>query len=70
MDSTATLYESLFDVQVVLCERFRGLSPFEIRRERAGEVFNLLVRLKRHNEMKNQKSESNVIRKKAGDDWF
>lgn len=68
--------EILFDLDLTLCGRF-NLSPFQIRRETAWEVFRLLERLqnaKRTDEKKNGKVVTRggrkVLLKPAGDDWF
>ncbi len=49
------------------------MSPFDVRKERASEVFLFMRRLNNYNIRQNKKTKSNnkkVIRKKAGDDWF
>lgn len=56
-------------MQITLCENFPSLSPFDIREKRAKEVFLLIKRLGEHNKNKNV-TEPNIIRRKAGDDWF
>lgn len=56
-------------MELNLCERFPALTPFSIRKEKAGEVFLLVRRLKEYNKNTNI-SKSNIIRRKAGDDWF
>jgi len=35
----------LFDITDNLCQRYPALSPFDVRRERAGEVFLLIRRV-------------------------
>ena len=40
-----TLYQHLFDLTDNLCQRYPALSPFQVRRERAGEVYLLVRRL-------------------------
>jgi len=54
-----------------VCERFPALSPFDIRRERASEVFRLVRRIKKSNSYREKEStHKRVIRRPAGDDWF
>lgn len=59
---------------VILCERFTNLNPIKIRKYPAHEVFLLCKRLRKYNAEHDQgvKSTGNgqVIRKKAGDNWF
>ena len=67
-----SLYELFFEMEVSICERFPALSPFDVRRTRAAEVFLLMRRMKKYNaqQSKNEKQGKRVIRRKAGDDWF
>lgn len=60
-----------FEIEVSLSERFPGMTPISIRRERASEVFLLVRRLnsKTAKELANA-GKKKVIRRKAGDDWF
>ena len=61
-------------MQLSICDRFPAVSPFEIRKQRFGEVFLLIRRL--NTSFKNQKKNTNpksgkrIIRKPAGDNWF
>lgn len=48
MDSNLTLYENLFEIQIVICERFH-MSPFDLRRERFKDFILLVERLSNHN---------------------
>lgn len=70
MDNTP-IYDVLFSMQVNLCERFTGLTPLGLRREKARDVFLLINRYNKYSirEQRNAKRK-NVIRKQAGDDWF
>lgn len=66
-----SLYEMFFEMELSLCDKFPALTPFQIRREKAREVFLLVRRLKEHTQNDNKSnSRPNVIRRKAGDDWF
>lgn len=54
-----------------ICERFPSLSPFDVRRERASEVFRLVGRISKSNEYRAKESTTKKkIRRPAGDDWF
>lgn len=66
------MYELFFEFEVGICERFSALSPFEIRRTRANEVFLLMRRLDEYNrrQKKNTRNGKPVVRKPAGDNWF
>lgn len=65
--SNITLYEMFFEMQMVLLERFPALSPFELRKTSAYEVFLLIRRL---NGYSMNKDKPKKMRKQAGDDWF
>lgn len=66
-----SLYEMFFEMELSLCDKFPALTPFQIRREKAREVFLLVKRLKEHNQKNNEpNNRPNVIRRPAGDDWF
>lgn len=54
-------------MEMVISERFPCLSPFDIRKQRAYEVFLLIRRL---NEYSLNKNKPKKIRRKANDDWF
>ncbi len=66
-----TLYQTLFDLQISVCDRFH-LSPFQIRRERLGELCLLVSRLNDQNrrEKRGKTANSGKIRRPAGDNWF
>ena len=67
MEDNTPIYETLFDMQLSLCERFPAYTPTILRRERAREVFLLISRLNKHTVAE---SKPKVIRKKAGNNWF
>lgn len=56
----------------MLCDRFPGCDPFRIRREKAREVFELVVLYTRHaqHEKKSTKNGKKIIRKPAPDTWW
>lgn len=54
-----------------ICERFPSLSPFDVRRERASEVFRLVARIKKSNDIRTKESTKKTkIRRPASDNWF
>lgn len=65
-----TLYQTLFDLELTLCERL-NMSPFDIRRESLYEVCTFLERLNDHSRRKprNAKGEP-TVRRHAGNNWF
>lgn len=71
---SASLYQILFDMQITLCEKFKGLNPFILRNERMQEVFLLIKRLNNAQTQINEptiQSNGDVIRRPASDDsWF
>lgn len=71
---SASLYQILFDMQITLCEKFKGLNPFILRSERMQEVFLLIKRLNNAQTQINEptiQSNGDVIRRPALDDsWF
>lgn len=76
-----TLFELFFDLTETLCSRYPALSPFEIRREKVGEVFLLVRRINAkidkekgigRNDTVRRDADGNIhIRRKAtNDDWY
>lgn len=54
-----------------LCERFPAFSPLSLRRERAREVFVMIVEFTKYSRREaRQAKKQQVIRKPAGDSWF
>ena len=54
-----------------LSERFPALTPIALRKEKAREVFLLIVRCNRYTAKQNkQQKTGKIIRKPAGDNWF
>jgi hypothetical protein len=57
-----------------LCDRFTNLNPIKVRQYPAHEVFLLMKRLTDYNnksdKQKNISNKNDVIRRKAGDNWF
>lgn len=60
-----------YDINKALCDSYKGLDPIKLLDYPAEDVFNLINGLIDYNSRNNNKSEkTNVIRKKAGDNWF
>ena len=61
-----------FNLQLSICERFPCLSPFDVRKQTAHEVFLLVKRLNEKTKIdkKNIRNGKRVIRKPASDNWF
>lgn len=60
-----------------MSERFPGITPLNIRRERAREVFLLIRRLSKHNRTDKEtggeveyRGNKKIIKVKAPDTWF
>ena len=70
--SDLSLYEIFFEMEINLCETFPALTPFQVRRERATEVFLMLRRMDKYNETegKKKKGTKQRIRRQANDSWF
>lgn len=72
-----SLYQTFFELQLTLCERFPALTPFEIRKQRAYEVFLLVRRLNTQPKKEQPKNatpgttvKNGEIRRPASDDWY
>lgn len=59
-----------------LCDRFTSLTPLDLRKEKAREVFILVTRYNNYSQKEEKKSSEvnkprkKIIRRPAGDDWF
>jgi hypothetical protein len=72
VSDTTPIYQVLFQMQIGLCDRFK-ISPLSIRREKAREVFTLVVRYNQYAKIEKKKNTLNgkrIIRKPASDNWF
>ena len=60
-----------FDINKTLCTVYTGLDPLRLLDYPAEDVFNLINGLILYNEKEpERKTQSQVIRKPAGDNWF
>ena len=67
--------EMLFDMVVMLCKRFPALTPMQVRRERAIEVFDTVRKMVKHIRRENAqyitiKGKRMRKRKVTNDSWF
>jgi hypothetical protein len=79
--TAVSLYELFFELEDNLCHRYKSLNPFDIRREKVGEVFLLVKRINRKNQRENgirkddevwfdSKGNKHIRRKAQNDDWY
>ena len=69
MDDTP-IDEMMFEIEVGICERFPALSPLSMRRERVNDVFRLISQFNIYARKNINSNGKQVIRRRAGDDWF
>ena len=63
--------EMMFELEVGICERFPSMSPLSLRKERVNDVFRLVAQYAEYaRKESNKKNGKQVIRRRAGDDWF
>lgn len=65
----------MFELQTAICDRFKGLTPFDIRKITFHELCVFIKRMNRHNQRENKKqhtkSNDTGIRRPAADDsWY
>lgn len=64
----------LFEIEVLLSERFPALSPISIRRTKAREVFKIINKLTVYSKKeKKQQAKANakrIVARQASDTWF
>lgn len=76
-----SLYETFFDLEDNLCQRYISLNPFQVRREKVGEVFLLVMRINRKNQREkgirnddtvwyDSKGNKHIRRKAQNDNWY
>lgn len=62
--------ELLFEMEMNLCERFTSMTPLTLRKEKAREVYDLIVKYNRYSKKNESGKKKRKIKKPAGDDWF
>lgn len=76
-----SLYETFFDLEDNLCQRYPALTPFVVRREKIGEVILLVKRINRKNQREkgiqhtdkvwtDSKGNVHIRRKAKADNWY
>lgn len=64
----------LFEIEVLLSERFPALSPVELRRTKAREVFKIINKLtiysKKEKREQTKAKTRHIIKRQASDTWF
>ena len=73
--SNITFFETMFDVQVSLCERYNSLNILDLRQYPLHEVFLLFNRTlnwieRKEKSNKNKVTNNNRIMRPASDNWF
>ena len=68
------MYEVFFDLNINLCDRFTGLDPFTVRKQRFHDVMLIFRRLAERNKKKRKTegyTKSGVTYRPAkNDDWY
>lgn len=58
-------------MEMSLCERFPAMTPLTLRREKAVDVFTLIVRYANYsNRQAKSAGKPKIIRRPASDTWF
>ena len=71
MEDNTPVDELIFEMEMTLCEQFHAVTPFTIRRERAVDVYALIVKFSRYaKKKKKQAGKPKIIRRPASDTWF
>lgn len=64
----------LFEIEVLLSERFPALSPISIRRTKAREVFKIINKLtvysKKEKKQQARANAKHIVARQASDTWF
>ena len=73
MEDNTPIDELMFELEVGMSERFAGITPLSLRKERARDVFLLIAQYSDYSGNEKQKKGSGgkeVIRRRAPDTWF
>ena len=69
--TSTSIYDLFFELEMSLCERFPAMTPLSIRKERAVDVFRLIVRYAGYAKKQSKNAgKPKIIRRPAGDTWF
>lgn len=73
MEDDTPIYDLLFEMEVILSDRFPSFTPLSLRKEKAKEVFILISRYSKYTKKDKKETDNNkVIRRRASDDagWW
>lgn len=71
MDDGTPIDELLFEMEMALCNCFPSVTPFSIRREKAVDVYTLIIKYNKYSKkQKKNEGKPEIIRKPASDLWF
>ena len=71
MDDGTPIDELIFEMKMSLCECFPSVTPFTIRKEKAVDVYTLIIKYSKYaKKKKKNEGKPNIIRKPASDTWF
>ena len=71
MDDGTPIDELIFEMKISLCECFPSVTPFTIRREKAVDVYTLIIKYSKYaKKKKKNEGKPKIIRKPASDLWF
>lgn len=73
MDDDTPIEELLFELEIGMSERFAGITPLSLRKERANHVFVMISQFNKYSSKEKKKKDSGgkeVIRRRAPDTWF
>lgn len=75
MNDNTPIYDVLFEMEMTLCDRFAQFTPLALRKERAKDVFTMVVRynkymIKENRKNKRTKDGKRIVRRPASDTWF
>lgn len=71
MEDNTPVDQLIFEIEMTLCEQFTSVTPFTIRRERAVDVYALIVKYSRYAKKKSRDAgKPKIIRRPASDTWF
>lgn len=71
MDDGTPIDVLLFEMEMALCECFPSVTPFSIRREKAVDVYTLIIRYNKYaKKKKKNEGKPKIIRRPASDTWF
>ena len=70
-DDDTPIEELIVELEVRMCDRFPAMSPLSMRKERANDVFRMVAQYSEFaRKENNKKNGKQIIRRRAGDDWF